>query len=81
MKASCGQCQRILTCIVSYKKEHNGNSPTLRQIGDAIELAPSGVRRHIKEHLIPAGLVRDAAYKPIELTFGKWTRTDDTTLS
>lgn len=73
VRPSCARCQEILRYAISYKREHNGNSPSYRQIGPAVGVSLATVASHVG-HLRRDGLVKFSEERqPIELTFGQWT--------
>lgn len=46
----------IFDWICDYKREHNGNSPTLREIGEAFGLTVDGARSHVNWLIIDGRL-------------------------
>lgn len=39
--------ERVFEFVVAYKKEHDGNSPSLREIADACHIVVSGAYYHL----------------------------------
>ena len=72
MKESGDTCHRILEYIVSYKREHDGNSPSYRQIGSQVQRGLATVAYHIA-HLRDLGVVRPGSgQQALELEHGKY---------
>ena len=67
--------EKVYKFILSYKADHDGNSPPYRQIADACGLSsPSAAGYHIHK-LADAGLVRlPAGHHGIEVVGGQWSK-------
>jgi DNA-binding transcriptional ArsR family regulator len=65
----------IFNYLVQYKEEHDGNSPTNRQIAEACHVSPSTVSHHLAR-LERANRIRlsEDEYRNIEIVGGQWTR-------
>lgn len=68
--------QQVFDFIVKFKKEHDGNSPSIREIGDAIDVSSTNVVRYYLNGLAQMGKIKYAGKKPrmIEVVGGHWTR-------
>lgn len=69
----------IFDFIVQYKQEHDGNSPTIREIGDAVGLRSSStvnyyLQRLVKEKKI---YIADNLSRSIEVIGGSWAFEND----
>lgn len=60
--------------IVGFKREHDGNSPTIREIGDALGMHSTSHIRWYLEKLEKRGLIRIEGYasRCIEVMGGRW---------
>jgi SOS-response transcriptional repressor LexA len=66
--------QTVLNYIIRYKSEHDGNSPSLRQIMAACKVSSTSVMVNILQRLERAGLIAlGGRYRQIYVTGGKWT--------
>ncbi len=68
---------RIFDFIVQFKKEHDGNSPTNREIMDACKISSTSVVSYYLDLLVKAGLINrcgaPGASRMIEVAGGHWT--------
>lgn len=65
--------QKIYEFVVLFKKEHNGNSPTIRQIGDAIGVSSTSQVNHYLDVMVKHGmLTRDGKFRMIGVPGGVW---------
>ncbi len=64
----------IFAYICQYKAEHDGNSPTLREIMDGCQVSSTSVVVYILDRLENAGRLTRNGGK-IEITGGKWEYT------
>lgn len=73
------KAQRVLRFVIQYKRDHDGNSPTLREISDGLNIRAVSEVSGLLDELEGAGLVhrrdRRAAY--IEVVGGTWTHAED----
>ena len=78
MKESGVTYHWILRFIVSYKKEHDGNSPSYRQIALRVGRCLATVAYHI-ESMRNLGLIRPGTggQRPLELEHGRYDYGDD----
>jgi len=70
---------QIYDFIVSYKIAHNGNSPSIRDIGAAVYINSTSQVRYRLDLLVDAGLIRylpDIA-RSIEIVGGRWIRPEN----
>ena len=65
---------RVFEFIVRYKKIHDGNSPTIREIGDMCGISSTSVVSFHLDMLVKDGLIRrdDLLTRSIEVVGGKW---------
>jgi SOS-response transcriptional repressor LexA len=73
--------QRVYHFIVQYKKGHDGNSPTIREIMDGCELTSTSLVRYYLIELARHGLIRmpeKGAAAKIEVIGGYWMITQRT---
>lgn len=56
-KSSDATTQSVLDFIKQYKRENNGNSPSLREMGDGCFMTTSSVSYHIQK-LVDAGKIK-----------------------
>jgi predicted transcriptional regulator len=68
-----GQLTRdqVFNTIVEYKREHNGLSPSLKEIAAAVQLSVSTVRYHLLM-LDKEGRIRITGRWGIEVPGGNW---------
>lgn len=66
--------QQILQHIIDYKKAHDGNSPTFRNIMQACGISSSGHMQYILNAMEAQGTIRIAA-RSIEVVGGRWEYT------
>ena len=66
--------QAILDYLIAFKTEHDGVSPTRRQICDACNISSTGVVAHHLRQLERHGLIEmgDQYTRGIGVTGGKW---------
>ena len=76
--------QRVYAFIVAYKRRHDGNSPTYREIMDGCCLGSTSVVSYFLEQLKEKGLIRRPEPRignryagKIEVLGGQWTKTRD----
>ncbi len=62
---------RVFTTIVEYKRQHNGLSPSLKEIAAALQLSVSTVRYHLLM-LDKEGRIRITGRWGIEVPGGNW---------
>ena len=70
-----GRPARVLKYIIEHKIAHDGNSPTLRQIGNACDISSTSVVNYTLNKLVKAKLIRiDRSFtsRYIEVVGGKW---------
>jgi hypothetical protein len=72
---------RIFAFIVSYKKSHDGNSPTFREIGGACGIGSTSMMLFYLNKLVKQGLIRRPEPEigkrfatRIEVIGGKWSK-------
>ena len=65
----------VFRFICAYKKSHDGNSPTFREIGKGCGISSTFVTRTILRKLEEEGLIRLRGWhtRHIEVVGGKWT--------
>jgi SOS-response transcriptional repressor LexA len=64
--------QAIYEWICVYKREHDGNSPSMREIGQAFEISSISLVDYILNELVDKGkIVRDGA-RGIQVVGGRW---------
>ena len=68
---------RVLEYIIEYKTEHDGNSPSMREICAATLLASTSTVNYHLTQLIKMGRIRtfalDKQSRSIEVVGGKWS--------
>ncbi len=65
--------QKVLDFIVRYKREHDGNSPTRREIGEACQISSTSVVNYYLDQLARAGLIETARKaRAITVMGGSW---------
>lgn len=66
--------EEMLQFIIKYKSEHNGNSPSVPEIGDACEIAISSVFYHLNI-MVKEGVIRrdGGGVRNIEVIGGEWS--------
>lgn len=73
------KAERVLQFVIQYKRVHDGNSPTLREIGDGLNIRSVSEVSGLLDDLERSGLVhrrsRRAGY--IEVVGGTWTHAED----
>jgi len=62
---------RVFSTVVEYKRQHNGLSPSLKEIGTALQLSASTVRYHLLM-LEKEGRIRLTGRWGIEVPGGAW---------
>lgn len=65
---------KMLDFITQYKQAHDGNAPTLREIGDAAGVSSTSLISYYIDELARAGKIRRAglAARQIELIGGRY---------
>ncbi len=65
---------KIYYCIVQHKVAHDGNSPTIREIAAACDIASTSHVYYWLARLAGAGwiVVRDGRRRAIEVVGGRW---------
>ena len=65
--------QEIYEFVVLFKKEHDGNSPTIRQIGDAIGVSSTSQVNHYLNVMVSRGMItRGGKFRMIGIPGGVW---------
>ena len=59
--------------IVKFKKEHDGNSPTIREIGIACDISSTSATVYVMRKLVCAGRITLWGTRGIVVTDGKYT--------
>jgi hypothetical protein len=68
---------RIFDYLVRYKRDHDGNSPSLREIADACHIALSGARYHLTRLEIDNRIrISGKRSRTIEIIGGTWQPPD-----
>lgn len=69
---------RVFRCIVEYKRDHDGNSPSTREITAACGITSTSVVRYILRDLAERGkiLLTDKGSRNIEIPGAKWVYSD-----
>ena len=65
----------VLYYIILYKSEHDGNSPTVRQIAEACDISSISVVNYLLRRLEASGHIRlgdDGKSRQIEVVGGRW---------
>ena len=69
--------QRVLEFVIEYKRTHDGNSPSTRQILTATFLASTSTVNYHLTQLVKMGRIRtfalDKQSRSIEVVGGKWS--------
>ena len=68
--------RKVLRFIVDFKREHDGNSPTLREIGAGCGISSTSVVVHLLKRLEKIGKIEisgDNEARSIVVVGGKWT--------
>ena len=64
---------QIYNFIVRFKIAHNGNSPTIRQIGDEIGVVSTSQVSHYLNQMVRLGKIeRDGKFRMISIPGGQW---------
>lgn len=65
---------QVLEYIIRHKMIHDGNAPTMREIGDMCEISSTSVVNYYLDKLADEGLIRLEAgtARGIEVVGGKW---------
>ncbi len=66
----------IFEWIINYKAEHDGNSPTVRQIGKGVGIPSTSVVRYNLDEMERNGwihLLRDGSTRGIVVVGGHWS--------
>ena len=71
-QANPGRAGEAYRYIVKYKTQHDGNSPSMRQICDAIGIASTNTVSGYLDKLVDAGMIRKQRGN-ISVVGGKWT--------
>lgn len=68
---------RVFSFIVKYKKSHDGNSPTIREIGSACGVSSTSVVNYYLNKLEEDGLIRRDNFQSrnIDVVGGSWVYT------
>lgn len=68
--------EAILAFIVAYKREHDGNSPTVREITEKCDISSTSVTAFNLRRLVALGCIRmggsGVKARGIEVVGGKW---------
>lgn len=65
--------QAVLDFIIRYKQQHDGNSPSMREIMAASSVSTLSLIDHILDDLVDAGLiVRGPGARNIQVVGGRW---------
>lgn len=66
---------RMLSYIIDYKRAHNGNSPSYREIGNACSISSTSEVKRILSLLEKARLIKVSwkSRRSIEVVGGRWT--------
>lgn len=64
----------VLAYIIGYKRLHDGNSPTIREIADACHINSTSNTAYIIGQLVKDGVIENSAGQPrsIMVVGGKW---------
>ena len=67
--------------IVDFKKKHDGNSPTLREIAEGCNVSATSLVKYYLEFLVEAGLIEVTGDKSrmIMVTGGEWRMNNEHT--
>ena len=66
--------QKILEYVIAYKRAHDGNAPTVRDIGAACGISSTGVVNHHLKQLVRAGEMYRDEDGGLCVTNGHWTQ-------
>lgn len=66
--------EEIFDCVVAYKRQHDGLTPSVRQIAERVTVSRSTVRYHLLK-LQGAGRLH-LTRRGIEIAGGEWTLRD-----
>jgi SOS-response transcriptional repressor LexA len=66
--------EKLLEFIVKYKREHDGNSPTMREMMAALHISSTSMAQYYLKRLEKNGAIRLSKYLPskIEVVGGRW---------
>jgi SOS-response transcriptional repressor LexA len=65
---------QIYDYIVAFKKAHDGNSPTIREIGDAVGVSSTSQANHYLDVMVKLGMItRDGKFRMIGIPGGVWS--------
>lgn len=67
--------RQIFQFIIDYKRKHDGNSPTLREIMEANAISSSSAMRHILKQMEEQGSIiygQDGDSRSIQVVGGQW---------
>lgn len=64
--------QAVLDFIIRYKQEHDGNSPSMRQIGHAFDITSTSLLDYILDDLVDAGKILRDGSRGIQVIGGRW---------
>jgi SOS-response transcriptional repressor LexA len=63
----------IYDFIVGFKQAYNGNSPTFRQIGDAVGISSSSVVNTYLDRMVTRGMIeREGRFRMISIPGSRW---------
>ncbi len=70
---------QIYNFIISYKEQHDGNSPSIREIGTAVGDNSTSHVRYLLDLLVSSGLVRfiPETARSIEVVGSRWVSPDE----
>lgn len=70
--------QEVFDFIVAYKRSHDGNSPTLREIGERVNASTSVVSSHITKLIETGKLVKSGLKdsRNVEVVGARWIYDD-----
>ena len=63
---------RVLRFIIRYKMAHDGNSPSIREMGDACGVSSTSVVAYNLEKLERAGKIEIDGSRGIQVVGGRW---------
>lgn len=64
---------RMFRYIVLYKRTHDGNSPSIKQIGDAVGISTNVVHSHLRRLEAEGRIVRSGDARSIMVVGGQWS--------
>jgi predicted MarR family transcription regulator len=67
--------EQVLDAIVAFKREHNGNSPSLRELIEATDLTSTSIVSYYLDKLEAAGKISRGEYsefRNIEVANSEW---------